>query len=147
MIANLDARVRAWWLMVILFCLALATGGLGSVLLFGLLSFFALREFITLTPTRPADHRALFWIFFVITPLQYVIVAVQWYGLFAVFIPVYAFLFIPIRCALAADCEDFLARTAKVQWALMEQNRIVNRTTERPVQKHPSEDQTPTLDF
>jgi phosphatidate cytidylyltransferase len=118
-IANLDARVRAWWVMALLFCAALATGGLGSVVLFGLLSFFALREFITLTPTRAGDHRALFWVFFVITPLQYVIVAIKWYGLFAVFIPVYAFLFIPIRCALAADCEDFLARTARVQWALM----------------------------
>lgn len=118
-IANLDARVRAWWIMVGLFTVALLTGGLGSVILFGLLSFFALREFITLTPTRPGDHRALFWAFFVITPLQYVLVAIQWYGLFAVFIPVYAFLFIPIRTALAADCENFLERTAKVQWALM----------------------------
>ncbi len=118
-IANLDARVRAWWVMVGLFTVALFTGGLGSVILFGLLSFFALREFITLTPTRPGDHRTLFWAFFVITPLQYVLVAIQWYGLFAVFIPVYAFLFIPIRTALAADCANFLERTAKVQWALM----------------------------
>jgi phosphatidate cytidylyltransferase len=118
-VANLAARVRAWWVMAAIFTVALFTGGLGSVILFGLTSFFALREFVTLTPTRQADHRALFWAFFVIVPIQYWLVAVRWYGLFAIFIPVYAFLFIPIRCALAGDTERFLERTAKIQWALM----------------------------
>lgn len=118
-IANLDARVRAWWVMAGIFALALFTGGIGSVVLFALTSFFALREFITLTPTRAADHRSLFWVFFVIVPIQYYLVAMRWYGLFAIFIPVYAFLFVPIRCALAGDCERFLERTAKIQWALM----------------------------
>jgi phosphatidate cytidylyltransferase len=70
-IANVNARTRAWWVMVTIFVGAILTGGVGSVVLFGLLSFFALREFITMAPTRAADHRALFWIFFIITPLQY----------------------------------------------------------------------------
>lgn len=118
-IANLDSRVRAWWVMVAIFSIALFTGGLGSVILFALTSFFALREFVTLTPTRAADHRALFWAFFIVVPAQYVLVAQQWYGLFAIFIPVYAFLFIPIRCALGGDTQHFLERTAKIQWALM----------------------------
>lgn len=118
-IANLDARVRAWWVMVSIFSAALFTGGLGSVILFALTSFFALREFLTLTPTRPADHRALFWAFFVVVPLQYILVAQRWYGAFAIFIPVYVFLFIPIRCAVGGDARHFLERTAKIQWALM----------------------------
>jgi phosphatidate cytidylyltransferase len=118
-VANLDARVKAWWAMVAVFGVALATGGLGSVILFGLLSFFALREFITLTPTRAGDHRTLFWAFFIITPLQYYLVAMEWYGLFSILIPVYAFIFVPTRSALAGDSERFLERTAKIQWALM----------------------------
>lgn len=118
-VANLDARVKAWWVMVAIFGVALATGGLGSVILFGLTSFFALREFITLTPTRPADHRTLFWVFFIVTPLQYYLVATHWYGLFSILIPVYAFIFVPTRSALAGDSEHFLERTAKIQWALM----------------------------
>lgn len=118
-IANLDARVRAWWAMVAIVAVALAIGEIGTVVLFGLLSFFALREFVTLAPTRAADHRTLFWAFFVITPLQYVLVAREWYGLFSIFIPVYAFLFVPIRSALAGETADFLARTARTQWALM----------------------------
>jgi phosphatidate cytidylyltransferase len=118
-IANLDARVKAWWVMVAVFSLAIATGGIGSVILFGLVSFFALREFITLTPTRPGDHRTLFWVFFIVTPLQYYLVATHWYGLFAVLIPVYAFILVPTRSAFAGDSAQFLERTAKIQWALM----------------------------
>lgn len=118
-VQNLNARIRAWWVMVAVFALALATGGIGSIILFGLTSFLALREFITLTPTRPGDHRSLFWIFFVVTPLQYVLVAQHWYGLFSIFIPVYAFLLIPVRSAIAGDCERFLERAAKIQWGLM----------------------------
>jgi phosphatidate cytidylyltransferase len=118
-VKNLNARMRAWWIMVAIFALAIATGRLGSTILFAVISFLALREFITLTPTRMGDHRALFWIFFVVLPFQYYLIATQWYGLYSIFIPVYAFLLIPIRSALAGDCENFLERTAKVQWGLM----------------------------
>jgi phosphatidate cytidylyltransferase len=118
-IANLDARVKAWWVMVAVFAIAIATGGIGSVILFGLVSFFALREFITLTPTRAGDHRTLFWVFFIVTPLQYYLVATHWYGLFAILIPVYAFILVPTRSAIAGDSAQFLERTAKIQWALM----------------------------
>jgi len=106
-IANLNARTLAWWFMVVIFLLAMLSGGIGSVILFGLISFLALREFITMTPTRRGDHRTLFWLFFVITPIQYWLVAAGWYGLFAIFIPVYAFLFVPLRSVLSGDCERF----------------------------------------
>jgi len=118
-VRNLNARVNAWWVMALIFGVALVIGRVGTVVLFGLLSFLALREFITLTPTRRADHRTLFWVFFVITPLQYYLVGISWYGLFVMFIPVYAFLFVPLRGALDGDCENFLERTAKIQWGLM----------------------------
>jgi phosphatidate cytidylyltransferase len=118
-VANLNARIRSWWVMTAVFVATLAAGPIGSVILFALLSFVALREFMTLTPTRRGDHRTLFWAFFVFAPIQYLLVGIQWYGLFAIFIPVYAFLFIPLRSALAGDTEDFLARTARIQWGLM----------------------------
>src|SRR5687768_14627994 len=75
-IKNLNARIRAWWMMVIIFLIAMSTGGTGSYILFGLTSFWALREFITLTPTRLGDHRVLFYVFFVITPLQYYLLSI-----------------------------------------------------------------------
>jgi phosphatidate cytidylyltransferase len=118
-IENLNARTRAWWFMVAIFFAAILSGGIGSVILFGLTSFLALREFITMTPTKRGDHDTLVWLFFVITPIQYALVAISWYGLFAIFIPVYAFLFVPLRSVLSGDCERFLERTATMQWALM----------------------------
>jgi phosphatidate cytidylyltransferase len=118
-VQNLNARTRAWWMMVAIFGVALATGGIGTILLFAFTSFLALREFITLTPTRRGDHRALFWIFFIFTPLQYLLLWRNWYELFTIFIPVFAFLFIPVRSAISGDCERFLERAAKIQWALM----------------------------
>jgi phosphatidate cytidylyltransferase len=115
-------RVRAWWLLFAVLAAAFLFGHVTTVVLFGLISFWALREFITLTPTRPGDHRTLFWVFFLFTPLQYLLVAmgVQEYELlFSVLIPVYGFLFIPARVALAGDYKRFLERTAKIQAGLM----------------------------
>jgi len=113
------ARLRGWWLMTGVFALAMLSGGVGSVLVFFCASFLLLREFVTITPTRPGDHHTLFWMFFVILPLQYVLVWLGWYGLFAVMIPVYAFLLVPIRSAVAGDPRRFMERVAKLQWALM----------------------------
>jgi len=118
-IRNLNQRIWAWWAMVLVIGLALALGQCGAVALFGLVSFLALREFITLIPTRRADHRALFWAFFVITPLQYLLVATKWYGMMSIFVPVYAFIFMAIRTVLQGDAQDYLSRTSKIQWALM----------------------------
>jgi phosphatidate cytidylyltransferase len=116
---NINARIRAWWVMCLVFVGAVLVGRLGSTLLFCLMSFLALREYITIAPTRRADHRALFWAFFVILPVQYYLVYSQWYGMFSIFIPVYAFIFLPARQLIADDYENFLERTAKIQWGLM----------------------------
>lgn len=116
---NLNARIRAWWIMIGISGGVLLAGNGAIVTLFGLLSFLALREFVTQTPVRRADHTALFVSFFLALPVQYVLVGVQWYGLFAIFIPVYAFLTIPILSALFADAQKFLQRTAETQWGLM----------------------------
>ena len=118
-IENANARIRAWWVMTAAFAIAVLTGGVGSVVLFALISFLALREFITLIPTSRADHSALLWCFFLVTPIQYVLVGIQWYGLFSIMIPVYAFLLVPARAVLAGDTERFLERAATIQWGLM----------------------------
>lgn len=118
-ISNLNARIRAWWVMCTIAVIAMLIGPIGSVVLFALMSFFALRECITLMPTRRGDHEALFWCFFIILPAQYLLVGIQWYSVFVIFIPVYAFLFIPARVAIAGDTHQFLERSAKIQWSLM----------------------------
>ena len=118
-IVNLNARIRAWWVMCGVLLASFVAGRIGTLVLFGALSFLALREYITLTPTRRGDHRTLFWSFFIITPLQYYLVGIQWYGFYSILIPVFAFVFVPTRIALAGDTERFLERAAKIQWGLM----------------------------
>ena len=118
-VENLVARTNAWWVMAALFATAIVLGSVATLLMFAFASFLALREFITLTPTRRGDHRSLFWAFFIILPLHYWILGTKWYGLSVLLIPVYAYLFIPMRAALAGDTEHFLERTSKVQWGLM----------------------------
>ena len=118
-IENLNARIKAWWAMVILIGIAFLAGRTGVILLFAFCSFAALREFITLTNTRRADHWALAAAFFVALPVQYYLLWAEEYGIFSIFIPVYAFLFMPIIAVLRGDTERFLIRIAEVQWALM----------------------------
>jgi phosphatidate cytidylyltransferase len=118
-IDNLNSRTRAWWKMCAIFALSLLIGRIGTLVLFYLLSFLALREYLTLVPTRHGDHRTLFWSFFIITPLQYYLIGISWYGFFAILIPVFAFLFIPTRIALAGDPQHFLERAAKISFGLM----------------------------
>lgn len=115
-----NLRLRAWWLMCSVLAAAFLVGPTATVILFGLLSFWALREFITLTPTRLGDHRALFWVFFLFTPLQYVLIGMIGKNeLYNVLIPVYAFLFILARVAMSGDYKRFLERTAKIQAGLL----------------------------
>ncbi len=116
---EVSARVRAWWVMALVFILAVTTGTVVSIVLFTLISFLALREFVTLAPTRPADHRVLFYAFFVVTPVQYSLIWLHWYGLFSIMIPVYVSMFLAIRTVLAADTHGFLERIATNQSALM----------------------------
>jgi phosphatidate cytidylyltransferase len=118
-VENINDRIHSWWVMVGVFSVAILTGRIGAVILFAFVSFFALREFITLTPTRRGDHRTLFYGFFVSIPLQYYLIAIDWYGLFSILIPVYAFLYVPTRSALSGDTENFLVRIAVIQWGLM----------------------------
>lgn len=132
MIEQFNHRIRVWWLMGAIFVAGFLMGRATTIILFGCISFWALREFITMTPTRRGDHRTLFWVFFFFTPLQYALISfsrdtyAQWfgdssrdfYGVYSIVIPVYALLFIPMRIAFSDDPKRFLERSAKIQSGL-----------------------------
>ena len=129
-IETLRSRIHAWWLLFWMLIVAFWFGNTMTVLLFGLISFWALREYITLTPTRRADNSTLFWVFFLCTPLQFLLVAIDpdWFArffiispylLFSIFIPAYAFLIIPAAIAISGDAKHFLERIAKIQVGLL----------------------------
>ncbi|MDX1927863.1 MAG: phosphatidate cytidylyltransferase [Pirellulaceae bacterium] len=125
-------RLNSWWLMCAILVFGLLLRPIGTVILFGLVSFWALREFITMAPTRRGDHRALFWALIVFTPLQYVLIAlslgewrwasgkpIDFYGLYSILIPVYASLMVPARIAISGDHKRFLERSAQITVGLL----------------------------
>ena len=107
------------WVMATVFWVGWALGDTVATMLFAFVAFFALREFITLSPTRQGDHRSLVLAFFVVLPVQFFLVINRNFDLVTVFIPVYVFLAIPVVSALANDPERFLERNAKLQWGIM----------------------------
>jgi phosphatidate cytidylyltransferase len=118
-IRELASLLNTSWLMCTVFWIGWASGETAATVLFGLVAFFALREFISLSPTRRGDHRSLLLAFFVVLPVQFWLVIHEFFNLVTVFIPVYVFLALPVISALANDPQRFLERNAKLQWGIM----------------------------
>ena len=115
---ELSARIRSWWWMVGIFMLAMLIDTTISLLLFAFMSFMAFKEYLSLIPTRRADRRTLFWAYLAI-PIQYYWIYIAWYGVFIIFIPVYMFLFLPIRMVLVGETQGFLKAVGTLHWGLM----------------------------
>ncbi|MDY6991888.1 MAG: phosphatidate cytidylyltransferase [Pseudomonadota bacterium] len=115
---ELRARLRSWWWMAAIFLLAILIDNVISLCLFGFMSFLAFKEYLSLIPTRRADRRVLLWAYLAI-PIQYYWAAIGWYGMFIIFIPVYMFLFLPVRMVLIGETQGFLRAAGTVHWGLM----------------------------
>ena len=116
--AELAARVKSWWVLVAIFAIAISFRRGIAIAFFALLSFLALKEYLSLIPTRRADRRVLFWAYLCV-PLQCWWVWKQWYHMFLIFIPVWAFLFIAMRMVLRGETKDFLRAAGTIHWGLM----------------------------
>ena len=117
-LSELRQRINTWWIMVIVFGLAIVLSRTFSLLFFGFVSFLAIKEYFSLIPTRRADRRVLFWAYLAI-PLQYYWVYAEWYGMFIIFIPVYCFLLLPVRMLLVGETDGFLRAIGTLHWGLM----------------------------
>ena len=116
--SELRQRIRSWWLIVALCSLALTFSRIAALLFFGLVSFLALKEYLTLIPTRQTDRRVLFWAYLSI-PAQYYWIGVEWYGMFIIFIPVYLFLLLPVAMVLTGETQGYLRAAGTLHWGLM----------------------------
>ena len=112
------ARTRTWWSIVTVFSVALVFNRTVSILFFAGLSFLALREYLSLIPTRQSDRHVLFWAYVAIA-LQYLWVYLGWYDMFLVFIPIGMFLFLPMRMVLTGKTEGFVTAISTLQWGVM----------------------------
>ena len=118
-IANLNARINAWWVMIFILILSFSLGRIAAIVLFLLISLAALWECLTLLNCKQNDYLIYLLCLGVILPVQYYFILIDWYGMFSIFIPVYCFLVLPILATLSGNTENFLTRTAKTQWAVM----------------------------
>jgi phosphatidate cytidylyltransferase len=115
---ELRSRVKTWWMMVSVFALAMLLSRTISLVFFALISFLALREYLSLIPTRPVDRRVFWWAYLAI-PLQYFWVYAEWYGVFIIFIPMYWFLFLQVRMVLIGHNDGYLRAASLLHWGLM----------------------------
>ncbi len=115
---ELFMRIRSWWIMVAFFSAAILMGTTATIWLLGFISFLALKEYLSLIPTRRSDRRVLFWAYMTI-PFQYYFAAIGWYGMFIIFIPVYSFFLIATRKVLIGETENFLRSMGTIHWGLM----------------------------
>ncbi len=118
-VVNLVSRTKAWWLIVAIMVVTIFIGQIGLFIFYAILSMLALREYISVMDTRMADHRTLAYLFFAIIPIQFLLAASNWYVMFLIFVPVYCFVLIPARMALAGDPDRFLTRSATIQWGVL----------------------------
>jgi len=115
---EIRSRVRSWWIIAGLFGMALVLERGWALFFFAWVSYLALKEYLSLIPTRRADRRVLLWAYMAI-PLQYLWIGMEWYGMFVVFVPVFLFLAIPARMVLIGDTKGFLRAAGTLHWGAM----------------------------
>jgi phosphatidate cytidylyltransferase len=117
-IDNLNARIKSWWVIVSVVGVAFMLGRDGMTLLFVFVSFMALREFTAPISTRRGDG-LLSASFLVVLPLQYLLVWLGWLNWYSTFVPVCAFVLIPIVAAATNNDRRFSECATTIQWGLM----------------------------
>lgn len=115
---ELKLRIRSWWWMISIVFIVLYLPLAYTITFAGFLSFLALKEFLSIVPTRMADRRVIFWAYLSI-PLQYYWLYIGWYGMFIIFIPVYMFLYLPMVAVLIGETKGFIRSAGIIHWALM----------------------------
>lgn len=116
--SNLRQRVNSWWLMVVLFSVVVMIGHGAGVIFIGFVMFLALKEYLSLIPTRRVDRPTLFWVYLTI-PIQCAFSYTEQYGLFIVFVPVWAYLFITMTLVVRGETDGFLRAIGMISWGLM----------------------------
>ncbi len=112
------ARVRTWWVIAGLVAGTLLLSPMAAIWFFAFVSFLALKEYLSLIPSRRSDRRVLFWAYAAI-PAQFAWVSGQWYGMFIVFIPIYLFMWLPTRMVMIGEMRGYLRAVGTLQWGVM----------------------------
>jgi len=108
---NLQERMNSWWVMAALLVGALLGGWIAMTALFALVSFLALKEFLSLVPV-PKEDRMLILGAYLTIPINYGFVVSGVYMFYLVFVPVYVFMAVPFLMACIGQTKGYLARAS-----------------------------------
>lgn len=115
---NFKLRLKSFWLIVILFTAAFSFNKIFAFFFLTFINYLALKEFLSLIPTRRADRRVLLWAYLAI-PAQFYFIYIHWLVVFYLFVPLYMFLLIPVRMVLIGENDGFLKSCGTIHWGLM----------------------------
>lgn len=115
---NLNLRIKSFWIITPLLTFAVIGNKLSAFILVGFISYLALKEFISMVPTRRADRRVLLWAYLAI-PVQLYFIYINWLAMFYLFIPLYMFFLIPLRMIMIGETEGFLRAAGTIHWGMM----------------------------
>jgi len=117
---DLGPRMRSWWVMAVLVGGALLLGWQATAILFAIISFLALKEYLTLAPTRKED-RLIVLLAYLAVFLNYALIFTDGlfedsYQIYVVFTPVYVFLTAAAVMAWIGRTDGYLATVGIVHW-------------------------------
>lgn len=115
---ELQLRVASWWVMAALLAAALLSGWQAVTLLFAAISFLALKEFLSLAPSRREDRLIILFAYLAV-PIAYGLVWADQYRIFLVAIPVWFFLITPFLMTLTGQTKGYLPTVSIFTWGVV----------------------------
>jgi len=115
---ELGLRIRSWWVIVIAGGVALVSNPIAVLAALAVVSYLALKEYLSVVPTRRAD-RAVLLVAYLAIPTQWWWIGQEQYGFFIIWVPVYLFMVVPAMMVLRGEVTGFLRALGTLHWGLM----------------------------
>lgn len=115
---KIASRIHFAWVLTIVFILSTLYSYKILLLYIAFVAFLALKEFLSITPTRRTDRRVLLWAYLSI-PIQFFLIWQGWFEAFILFVPVHVFLILPMVMVIMGDTDGFLRAWSMLGWGII----------------------------
>lgn len=115
---KIGTRIAFLWVVLIVFLLAILYSPKVLILYLWFIAFLALKEFFSMTPTRRADRRVLFWAYLSL-PIQFILILLERRTAFILFAPIHVFLILPMVMVMVGEPRGFLRAWSTIGWGII----------------------------
>ena len=115
---KIGSRIAFLWVVLIVFLLAILYSPKVLILYIWFIAFLALKEFFSMTPTRRADRRVLFWAYLSL-PIQFILILLERRTAFILFAPIHVFLILPMVMVMVGEPRGFLRAWSTIGWSII----------------------------